>query len=121
MWSGLCLAVKWITYLLLGYAGIALVGLFPVNQDFTPDPDGVKIYVYSGNVHSDIIVPVTNEVMDWRTIFEADHFKSKTSGISYVSIGWGDRGFFLNTPRWSDLTLSTAANAMLLPLSLIHI
>ena len=107
--------MKWFTYLLLGYAGLVLLGLFPVNHDFKPDPNGVKVYVYSGSVHSDIIVPVTNEVMDWRTIFEPKHFKSETSRIKYVSIGWGDRGIFLNTPRWSDLTLSTAANAMLLP------
>ncbi|MFM7331368.1 MAG: DUF2459 domain-containing protein, partial [Brachymonas sp.] len=26
-------------------------------------------------------------------------------------MGWGDRNFFLNTPTWDDLTLSTALNA----------
>ena len=115
LWRLLRFFVKWITYLLFGYVGITLLGLFPVNQDFEPAPNGVRVYVYSGEVHSDIIVPVTNEVIDWRTIFPPEHFKAKTSGIRYVSIGWGDRGFFLNTPRWSDLTFSTAANATLLP------
>lgn len=30
-------------------------------------------------------------------------------------IGWGDRGFFLETPTWSDLKMTTAANALLVP------
>lgn len=30
----------------------------------------------------------------------------------YLAIGWGDKGFYLNTPEWSDLKVSTAFNAV---------
>ena len=26
----------------------------------------------------------------------------------YISIGWGDKGFYLDTPTWAELKLSTA-------------
>ena len=30
----------------------------------------------------------------------------------YVSFGWGDKGFYLETPTWADLKFSTAFKAM---------
>ena len=30
----------------------------------------------------------------------------------FVSFGWGDENFYLNTPTWSDLTVSNACKAM---------
>jgi len=39
-----------------------------------------------------------------------------------MAIGWGDRGFYLETPTWDDLKLSTALNALLLPSeSVVHV
>ena len=32
-----------------------------------------------------------------------------------VSFGWGDKGFYLNTPTWADLTAYTAIKAIFLP------
>jgi uncharacterized protein (TIGR02117 family) len=38
-----------------------------------------------------------------------------------ISFGWGDKGFYLNTPTWADLKFSTAFNAMFaLSSSAIH-
>ncbi|WP_244958451.1 DUF2459 domain-containing protein [Neisseria bacilliformis] len=30
----------------------------------------------------------------------------------YIALGWGERDFYLNTPRWRDLTAATAARAL---------
>ncbi len=35
--------------------------------------------------------------------------------MPFMQFGWGERNFYLNTPEWKDLTVSTALNAMLLP------
>lgn len=35
--------------------------------------------------------------------------------FEYINIGWGDKGFFLDTPQWSKLKVSTAINAAFLP------
>lgn len=97
------------------YLLLAVIGLIPVNRDFVQPEDGVTIFVESGPVHADLILPIETEVIDWRTHFSASDFQSDTSRSSHVAVGWGDRGFYLETPYWSDLRLSVAANAMLLP------
>jgi uncharacterized protein (TIGR02117 family) len=33
---------------------------------------------------------------------------------AYVGFGWGDKEFYLTTPTWADLTLSTAFKALFL-------
>ncbi len=33
--------------------------------------------------------------------------------MNYVGFGWGDKGFYLNTPNWSDLKFTTALDAIL--------
>jgi uncharacterized protein (TIGR02117 family) len=40
----------------------------------------------------------------------------------YLSFGWGDENFYINTPEWSDLTLKSAFKAMFLKSStLMHV
>ena len=36
-------------------------------------------------------------------------------GATHYAIGWGDRGFYLETPTWADLKASTALAAMFWP------
>ena len=43
-------------------------------------------------------------------------------GLSHIALGWGDRGFFLETETWDDFKISTATNALLLPSeSCVHV
>ena len=106
---------KWMIFIFLAYIAVNLIGLIPVNNDFVPTEDGVQLFVASNAVHADIIVPKSNEVFDWTEAFADANFLGDISQESHVAIGWGDRGFFLETPTWDDLKLSTATNALLLP------
>ncbi|MEM9942267.1 MAG: DUF2459 domain-containing protein [Planctomycetota bacterium] len=112
--------VKWTLLLVMLYFLIALISLIPVNSDFVPTENGIKIYIYSGEFHSDLILPIAAGNIDWRTVFPSDHFRSPTDRsptdwASHIAFGWGDREFYLNTPSWRDLKISTAANALLIP------
>jgi uncharacterized protein (TIGR02117 family) len=99
-----------------GYVSIVLVGLIPVNWYFqAAQDDGVTIYVTSSSVHADLFLPIHFEDVDWREEFAHLETKSNTDGEPYVAIGWGDRGFYLETETWNDLKLSTTLNALLLP------
>lgn len=104
-------------FLVITYFVIILIGLIPVNNNFQPTPDGVPVLVISNLVHTDVILPVSNEIIDWTKIFPAEYFPAEIDRFSHVSFGWGDEGFFIQTPEWSDLKLSTAANALLIPSS----
>ena len=106
---------KWLAYAVLIYLVILLVGLIPVNNDFVPTEGGVKLYLVSNAVHTDVIVPKSNQVIDWEKEFAGYQFADDISGQTHVAFGWGDQGFFLQTKTWDDFKVSTAANALLLP------
>ena len=101
----------------LAYAFLIVIGLIPVNRDFVPTPDGIKIFVTSNAVHAELILPIKNFVINWNEQFPQSHFRQNVSAATHVAIGWGDKGFFLETETWDDLKLSTAANALWLPSS----
>lgn len=103
-----------ITGLLLLYAAAAwLLPYIPVNKNArTQGPDELSIFIRSNGVHTDIVVPVKNEVMDWSQVVKYEYTESKDTTLSYASFGWGDKGFYLETPEWSDLKFSVAFKAM---------
>ena len=107
--------LKWFVFGALAYAVILLIGLIPVNNSFVPADDGITLYVVSNEVHADIIVPVKTETIDWTEEFSHATFDSDVTTYSHVAIGWGDKGFFLETETWDDFKISIAANALLLP------
>jgi uncharacterized protein (TIGR02117 family) len=86
--------------------------IIPVNTDFKEDENGIEIFVSSNGVHTDVIVPVKTSEKDWTEKIKPEDFKP--SALKYVAFGWGDKGFYLNTPTWADLKFSTAVNALFL-------
>ncbi|MFZ4927534.1 TIGR02117 family protein [Chryseobacterium sp. Mn2064] len=71
----------------------------------------IPIYIYTNGVHTDIVMPVKNDLQDWSLKIPFANTKSKRTDYHYIGIGWGDKGFYLDTPTWADLKLSTALKA----------
>lgn len=71
----------------------------------------IPIYIYTNGVHTDIVMPVKNDLQDWSTKIPFGNTKSKNTYYNYVGVGWGDKGFYLDTPTWADLKFSTAFKA----------
>lgn len=71
----------------------------------------IPIYIYTNGVHTDIVMPVKNDLHDWSAKIPFNNTKSKATDYQYVGIGWGDKGFYLDTPTWADLKFSTAFKA----------
>lgn len=74
----------------------------------------ITIYVQSNGVHTDVVLPTVTDQIDWRNFIDISAYPSD-SPQDYVAIGWGDKGFFLETPTWAELKVSTALNAAFLP------
>ncbi len=70
--------------------------------------DAHRFFVSSNGVHTDIILPtaIVDPVMKPQLGIE--------QGTAFVAFGWGDKGFYLDTPTWAELKASTAAKAMLM-------
>jgi uncharacterized protein (TIGR02117 family) len=111
--------IKLLSKAILGFFGFIIVYLIAafglskiaVNSNSVQDIQEVTIYIKSNGVHTDIVVPIKNEIIDWSSEIKFNDTKSKDSLMQYVAFGWGDKGFYLDTPEWSDLKASTAFKA----------
>ena len=56
--------------------------------------DELSIYIKTNGVHTDIVVPVKNDLFDWSKEIKFSHTKSKDSTYKYLGLGWGDKGFY---------------------------
>lgn len=113
IWRFPLLLVELFWALLTLYVLSALVGMFvQVGDDYVPQQKGVTIFIRTDGIHTDFILPVKTEVVDWTTLTPWTDLRGKDSSYSHVAFGWGDQGFFLNTPDWGDLKFSTAFDAL---------
>ncbi len=105
--------------LVLSYLAIAwMFLLFPGNRDFktsvatSQNESTVRVYVLNNGVHTDLVLPVNANALDWQTIFPKNQFVHVAKTANLIAFGWGDAEFYLHTPSWSDLKLSTAVRAL---------
>lgn len=76
-----------------------------------PQNPDITIYILGNNIHTDIVVPVRTEYKDWSKDILYKNTRANDTALPYLAIGWGDKGFYLNTPTWADLKFSTAFKA----------
>lgn len=65
-----------------------------------------QIYLSTNGVHLDFVIKQEDVPSNWK------NYLNIYDTTKYVSFGWGDRGFYLETPTWSDLKASTVINAL---------
>lgn len=93
----------------------------PRNSNWTEAEDGVEILIGENGIHTEIVMPVTTEIIDWRGQFALGDIQSPLKPYTHVAVSWGERAFFLETPTWADLDLGTAANALTGGDGLLHV
>jgi uncharacterized protein (TIGR02117 family) len=76
-------------------------------------PKETAVYISTNGFHTDIVMPVKTEVVDWSEKIKYFDTKSKNNIQDFVAVGWGNKDFFINIPGWSQLQLSIAVKAVL--------
>ncbi|MDR6114851.1 MULTISPECIES: TIGR02117 family protein [unclassified Sphingomonas] len=103
--------------ILLGYFALGLaLGAVPRRTIAlpAPGPDAVTIFVESSAVHTAIILPKQAAGVDWRDRARAEDLRDpRYAGFPYLAIGWGEAGFFRETPHWRDVRPGTILHAAL--------
>jgi uncharacterized protein (TIGR02117 family) len=94
-------------YLLLAY----LLGNISVGKSSKKSKENIEVHLINNGMHTDIVMPIKTKYKDWRCTFPLENTKAKDSLVKLVSVGWGDKGFYLHTPQWSELKFSTAFKA----------
>ena len=82
-----------------------------INSAFVNTADGIEVFVKSNGVHTDIIMPVKSGNLNWNEVLPCADFMNVDERYEYVAVGWGDKGFYIDTPTWDDLTFSTVFKA----------
>ena len=103
----LCTLVGFVLLYLLAAWGLSRITV-------AAEPGGgndVSVYILTNGVHTDIVVPVRTEQMDWSTIVPYRYTTGQDSTAAWAGFGWGDKGFYLETPTWGDLTARVACKA----------
>ncbi|WP_346731934.1 TIGR02117 family protein [Sphingomonas sp. GC_Shp_2] len=98
---------------LLGYAAAGLIsGAIPTHAGWRPPVAGVPVYLESNGIHVGIVVPKRAAGVDWRPIARPGGLRDpRYAAYDHLAIGWGERGFYLGTPTWSDIRPATIATA----------
>ncbi|MGB3752913.1 MAG: DUF2459 domain-containing protein [Parerythrobacter sp.] len=106
---GIFMAVAWI--------GSAV----PRNSEWEAPDDGVTIMVETNGIHTGIVMPLVTPHHDWRNRFPASDLAAPDAPYTHVSVSWGERTVFLETPTWGDLKLASALRAAIGSEGLLHV
>lgn len=97
----------YLTSVILLYLFATLIlSWLPTNPDKKVCEDPKIIYISTNGVHLNIIIKNQD-------LSSALKQQLEISGQTpYVSFGWGDQGFYLQTPQWKNLKISIAFKAL---------
>ena len=100
-------------FILLYFISAFGISSIEVNSDFKEtSKDSIEIHLLTSGVHADLVLPFQNQCMDWSKYVSPKDTKSKDSTFKHVAFGWGDKGFFLETKTWDDISFNTTFKAL---------
>ena len=77
------------------------------NGDWREPERGVEIMVETNGVHTALVLPLVTAERDWGRVFPLGDIARPDRPYTHVSVSWGERQVFLETPTWWDLKAST--------------
>lgn len=116
-WLALALGL----FMLAGWIGSSI----PRNGDWR-EPGGdsdsaIAIMIETNGVHTAIVMPLVTPHKDWRDDFPATDLDAPHRDYTHISVSWGEREVFLDTPTWADLSPWTALRAAVGGEGLLHV
>ena len=95
------------------YLVAALIGsLVPVNSGWNEPENGITVYLADNGIHSDVIMPVKAQGLDWAPLFPKGHFAAAPPDAGWIAFGSGERRVYLDTPTWWDIRPGTIWSAL---------
>jgi len=103
-------------YLLAALAG----SLIPANRGWTEPRQGTTVYLAANGIHTDIVMPVKAQGLDWGPLLPKSDFAAPDPQARWIAFGAGEQRVYLNTPTWWDLTPRTIWSALAGGREVIH-
>lgn len=106
----------------LTYLIAAIIGsLAPRNPGWDDAGEGVTIFVRTNGVHADIVVPASAAGADLYRLVPPTDIRDPRRAGGWVAFGWGQREFYLETPRWAEVTVENALRSIVGGDALMHV
>lgn len=99
------------TISLFYYLLCLILPLITVNNDALIKRNGIIIFIAGDDMHTEIIMPIKNEVNNWDDFFDAKLFNRKSSE-SWISVGFAEKNFYTDNHSWGDMNYFTGFKAM---------
>ncbi|MDG2003185.1 MAG: DUF2459 domain-containing protein, partial [Novosphingobium sp.] len=97
------LAAALVLFALAGWVGSSIAR----NPDWREPDAGIEIMVETNGIHTALVLPASTAITDWHDFFPPGDIANPHRPYSHVSVSWGEREVFLNTPTWWDLSPMT--------------
>jgi len=95
------------------YLAAALIGsLVPTNRGWQEPKDGTTVYIADNGIHSDIVMPVNAQGLDWGRFIPHRDFAAADPAARWIAFGSGEQRVYLDTPTWSDISPRTIWSAL---------
>ncbi|WP_299192924.1 TIGR02117 family protein [uncultured Erythrobacter sp.] len=111
-WTGLGLLGLVAVFALAGWIGSSIPRNSAWVEPVAGEERSIEIMIGNNGIHTEIAMPIVTPEMDWRATFPANDITASSRPYTHVAVSWGERAFFLETPTWYDLSLTTVLNAM---------
>ena len=85
----------------------ACLAFVPVNRNWTEPVQGDTVYLISNGIHTDLILPVAAQGLDWRPLIPRADMARPDPAAQWLAFGMGERKVYLETPRWRDVRPGT--------------
>lgn len=104
------------------YLIAAVIGsLVPRNADWQEPRQGILIFLRTNGVHADIVLPASAAGLDLYRLVPPADIRDPEKADGWIAFGWGQREFYIETPRWADLTVRSALRSVLGGDALMHV
>lgn len=104
------------------YLAAALLGsLAPLNSAWREPAEGQNVYLISNGVHTDLILPIAAQGLDWRPLLPRRDFAAPDPSAQWLAFGMGERRVYLETPRWRDIRAGTVLAALAGGSRVVHV
>ncbi|MCL2597528.1 MAG: TIGR02117 family protein [Paludibacter sp.] len=98
------------TFIGLYFCGYYFCSRIKIDEDKNTPPQ-MAIYLSTNGMHTDFVMPIKSEVIDWSKKIKYCNTKSKDIIQQFIAIGWGNAGFFIDVPDWDHVKPSIALKA----------
>jgi uncharacterized protein (TIGR02117 family) len=109
-----------IVTIFVSYVVAAFLGAFIPNGKSGGGSGDIEVHLVSGTIHFDVLIPATPVTLETFSFLEDAGVPISMTGVEWILVGWGARGFYIETKNFSDMKVRTVVQAVFGDAAVMH-